>query len=375
MPWTPNKNTMDPPNPEWLKSCMELCFSPSRWTKLLGELQKCGMPWFFHPWSHEPTHGFPEIQILNKANVFKARMWIDFQIVIKIELWNSSWEVWEMLILEWVGGVWGWRVACDHGWLLIHLWITSVWQYGSKMIQVGPADLLWVQCWGPKSRWLDLKTWRKTYPNCTLHNKNISSALVFRSVAMVHLNIPVDIMITRTDPRHDSVLTCRNDNNQLHSTIQLQQETRNESTINNQPNTTNIKQQKKHQTTNKCQRFFSNKHKKYKKTIPSLDFSRFPALVKLGISGTSPSLVRSVSNASPSGSRWSDSGVLERWECHGAWSRWDKWSKHGKMDSETLKEMRGSTRKNMGQVYNNIFMYNSIDRLWMDDEWINDNEW
>jgi len=44
------------------------------------------------------------------------------------------------------------------------------------------------------------------------------------------------------------------------------------------------------------------------------------------------------------------------------------------MDSETLKEMRGSTRKNMGQVYNNIFMYNSIDRLWMDDEWINDNE-
>ena len=44
------------------------------------------------------------------------------------------------------------------------------------------------------------------------------------------------------------------------------------------------------------------------------------------------------------------------------------------MDSETLKEMRGSTRKNMGQVYNNIFMYNSIDRLWMDDEWINDND-
>ena len=163
-------------------------------------------------------------------------------------------------------------------------------------------------------------------------------------------------MITRTDPRHDSVLTSRNDNNQLHSTIQLQQET------------SNIKQQKK------CQRSFSNKHKKYKKTIPSLDFSRFPALVKLGIAGTSPSLVRSVSNASPSGSRWSDSGVLERWECHGAWSRWDKWSKNGKMDSETLKEMRGSTRQNMGQVYNNIFMYNSIDRLWMDDEWINDNE-
>lgn len=150
-------------------------------------LQKCGMPWFFHPWSHEPTHGYPEIQILNKANVFKARMWIDFQIVIKIELWNSSWEVWEMLILEWVGGVWGWRVVCDHGWLLIHLWITSVWQYGSKMIQVRPADLLWVQCWGPKSRWLDLKTWRKTYPNCTLHNKNISSALVFRSVAVVYI--------------------------------------------------------------------------------------------------------------------------------------------------------------------------------------------
>ena len=183
-------------------------------------------------------------------------------------------------------------------------------------------------------------------------------------------------MITRTDPRHDSVLTCRNDNNQLHSTIQLQQETRNESTINNQPNTTNIKQQKKHQTTKKnAKGLFPTNTKKYKKTIPSLDFSRFPALVKLGISGTSPSLVRSVSDASPSGSRWSDSGVLERWECHGAWSRWDKWSKNGKMDSETLKEMRGSTRKNMGQVYNNIFMYNSIDRLWMDDEWINDNEW
>lgn len=95
-----------------------------------------------------------------------------------------------MLILEWVGGVWGWRVVCDHGWLLIHLWITSVWQYGSKMIQVGPADLLWVQCSGPKSMWLDLKTWRNTYPNCTLqtlHNKKISSVLVFRSVAMIHL--------------------------------------------------------------------------------------------------------------------------------------------------------------------------------------------
>ena len=38
------------------------------------------------PWTHEPTQGSPAIQLLNKANVFKARMWIDFQIVIKIEL-------------------------------------------------------------------------------------------------------------------------------------------------------------------------------------------------------------------------------------------------------------------------------------------------
>ena len=178
---------MDPPKPgfRWLKSWHELCFSPSRWTKLLGALQKCGMPWFFRPWTHEPTHGSSEIRKLNKANVFKARMWIDFQIVIKIELWNSSWEVWEMLILEWVGG--GLRMACGvWSWLAVDSLVDHFsMQYGSKMIQVGPADLLWVQCWGPKSRWLDLKTWRETYPNCTLHNKNISSVLVFRSVAMV----------------------------------------------------------------------------------------------------------------------------------------------------------------------------------------------
>ena len=143
---------------------MELCFSPSRWTKLLGALQKCGMPWFFRPWTHEPTHGSSEIRKLNKANVFKARMWIDFQIVIKIELWNSSWEVWEMLILEWVGG--GLRMACGvWSWLAVDSLVDHFsMQYGSKMIQVGPADLLWVQCWGPKSRWLDLKDLKGNLP-------------------------------------------------------------------------------------------------------------------------------------------------------------------------------------------------------------------
>lgn len=52
-------------------------------------------------------------------------------------------------------------------------------------------------------------------------------------------------MITRTDPRHDSVLTSRNDNNQLHSTIQLQQETTNESTINQIQQTSNNKKNAK----------------------------------------------------------------------------------------------------------------------------------
>ena len=177
-------------------------------------------------------------------------------------------------------------------------------------------------------------------------------------------------MITRTDPRHDSVLTCRNDNNQLHSTIQLQQETRNESTINNQPNTTNIKQTKKTSNNKKNAKGLFPTTQKIQENYPSLDFSRFPALVKLGISGTSPSLVRSVSDASPSGSRWSDSGVLERWECHGAWSRWDKWSKMGRWIPKHWKKWEVAQEKTWDR-YTIIYLCTTrSNRLWMDDEWI-----
>ena len=86
-------------------------------------------------------------------------------------------------------------------------------------------------------------------------------------------------MITRTDPRHDSVLTCRNDNNQLHSTIQLQQDITNE--YNNQQSTKYNKHQatKKNSSTKNAKGLFQQTNKKYKNTIPSRGLT-YPTLGK-----------------------------------------------------------------------------------------------
>lgn len=166
------------------------------------------------------------------------------------------------------------------------------------MIQVRPADLLWVQCWGQKvGDW----TWRKTCTNNTLHSRKISIVLLLRLVTSCYGLFWKHISCWHQDnqnwPAPWHMLTCRHDNNQphsIHNTTSKKPQINQQSTI-NQSN----KYQETRNSSSKNAKVFSNKPRLQETIYPPLIFQSsiwapcfiFPPTFGTGCSGTSPSRV------------------------------------------------------------------------------------